>query len=343
MKRIFCFFVFLFIIVTQMDAQNKALRKYYYWVNQAELAICDSNYQKASDCYDKAFTFHRPFSRHAYFAIKVNRYYLNNMERSMSCFRFLAQMGEKPEWYADSLAEAYLFRQLKSIYDTTNCLVNTDLATSLREIEKSDQEIRWMEYEDEATAFAAYRDVDSINLLKIKELYKTYPEISDYTADGSPLLTAFYTHVSRSFLFDPSTILLKEVRKGNIAADQYAFNEDQWKCLCINPQLDNEEETIYGTNANCIFMIDSIVFFLQPEKVKKVDKERRKIGLSETWTDFIKKAEFVYTHETEFRFIPINNKWYPSEKASAEIEQWIKSIEKGERNGFYIVVPKELR
>lgn len=35
---------------------KKDVRQYYYWVNEAELAICDSNYAYANECYDKAFS-----------------------------------------------------------------------------------------------------------------------------------------------------------------------------------------------------------------------------------------------------------------------------------------------
>lgn len=344
MKRFLCLLFLLVIFLATVDAQSKLLRKYYYWINKAELAICDNNYQEASDCYDKAFLFHRPFARDASLAYKVNYHYLNNIEKCLVCFTYLAQMGDKAEWYvSDTIKEAALWNQLKKISDTTKCLTNPNLTAALKAIDESDQEVRWQRYADETTEFEAYRMVDSVNLLKIKEIYKTYPEISDYTADGHPMLSAFYTHVSRAFLFDPKTILLKDVLKGNISADLYAFYEDQWKCMYIDPQLGKDSSTIYGTNAYYIFEIDSLAFILEPDNVKKIDRERRKIGLSETWTDFIKKAKFVYTHETEFRFIPRCSMFYLPEEAAAEIEKWVNAINTGERKGCYFVVPEELR
>lgn len=344
MKRFFCLVLLFTVFVANIDAQSKNLKKYYYWVNQAELAICRDNYQEASECYDKAFLFHRPFAKDVYFAYKVNRHYLNNMERCLDCFRYLAQMGDKAEWYvSDTIKEANLWNQLKIISDTTRCLTNPDLATDLKEIHESDQEVRWQQYDDETTAFAAYRMVDSVNLLKIKKIYKTYPEVSDYTADGSPMLSTFYTHVSRAFLFDPKTILLKDVLKGNISAGQYAFYEDQWKCMYIDPQLGKDSMTIYGTNAYYIFEIDSLAFILEPDNVKEIDKERKKIGLSETWADFVKKVKFIYTHDTEFRFIPRCKMYYLPEEAAVEMEKWVKAINTGERKGCYFVVPKDLR
>ena len=332
------------ISIADLSAQNSLLRKYYYWTNKAELAICDSNYQKASDCYDKAFSFCRPFAKDAYFAYKVNYNYLKNTERCLDCFRYLAQMGDKAEWYvSDTIKEANLWNQLKIIFDTTRCLTNPDLATALKEIDESDQAVRWQQYDDETTAFAACRIVDSVNLLKIKKIYKTFPEVSDYTAEGSPMLSAFYIHVSRAFLFDPKTILLKDVLKGNISAGQYALYEDQWKCMYIDPQLGNDSTTIYGTNAYYIFEIDSLAFILEPDNVKKIDRERKKIGLSETWADFVKKVKFIYTHETEFRFLPRYSTYYRPEDEAAEMEKWENAINTGERKGCYFVVPKELR
>ena len=64
------------------------------------------------------------------------------------------------------------------------------------------------------------------------------------------------------------------------------------------------------------------------------------IDLSE---DFIKKAKYVYTHDTEFHFFPRSNLWYLPEEAAAEIEERVKAINNGECKGSYFVVPKELR
>ena len=76
-------------------AQKANLQSYYYWINQAELAICDSNYQKASDCYHQAFAYNKPFSRDAYFAFKLNYKYTNNIERAIEAYHFQAQMGQR--------------------------------------------------------------------------------------------------------------------------------------------------------------------------------------------------------------------------------------------------------
>lgn len=340
MKRFICFFI-LILTVANLFAQSKLLKQYYYWINQAELAICDSNYQKASDCYDKAFSYHRPFGKDASLAFTVNHQYANNIERCLDCFKYLAQLGDKAEWYVDdTIQEANLWKHLKNISDTTQCLTNPDLAAALQEICETDQAVRRQEFDDGTAALAACRKVDSVNLLKLKEIYKTFPEINDYTADGSPLrLDAFFVHVSRAFLFDPKTILLKDVRRGNIPADQYIRMEDIWRCIYIDPQLGKENTTIYGTNPGYIFMIDSVAFFLEPDNIKKINKERKKIGLSETWADFIKKAKYAYTHDTEFHFVPRSRLHYQAE----EIKELVKAIDSGEQKGFYFVVPENLR
>jgi len=344
MKRVICI-VILMLTAANLFAQGKPLKKYYYWINQAELAICDSNFQTASDCYDKAFSYHRPFGKDASYAFTVNHYYTNNINRCLDCFKYLAQQGDKAEWYVeDTIQEADLWEHLKIISDTTKSLVNPALAAALTEIYESDQAIRWLEFENEDAAFAAYREVDSVNLLKIRELYKTFPEISDYTADGSPLrLSTFYIHVSRAFLFDPKTILLNDVRRGNIPADQYIRMEDEWRCFYIDPQLGKENTTIYGTNPDYFFTVDSIAFFLEPDNIKIINQERRKLGLSETWADFITKAKYTYTHDTEFHFIPRYSWRYSPEEAAHEIAKWKNAIQNSERKGFYFIIPKELR
>ena len=43
------FTTFLFLCIGTTFAQKSGLRRYYYWINKAELAIYDSAYSYASD------------------------------------------------------------------------------------------------------------------------------------------------------------------------------------------------------------------------------------------------------------------------------------------------------
>ena len=117
-----CFFVFLFTLQAQ---SKKNIRQYYYWINQAELAICDSNYQQASDCYQTAFAIQRPFVRDAHFAFKLHTEYLYDLERACEAFHFLALSGDKAyfsdgdPYVDDTVTYAELWQHIKLISDTT--------------------------------------------------------------------------------------------------------------------------------------------------------------------------------------------------------------------------------
>ena len=105
----------LLIAAVLCFAQKSSLKKYYYWINQAELAICDSDFQRASDCYDKAFDQHRPFNGHVYYAFKVNTQFVHNNERALRYFHILCQSGDDIEWYReDSVIYASIWPQMKN-------------------------------------------------------------------------------------------------------------------------------------------------------------------------------------------------------------------------------------
>ena len=329
-------FLFVFCQYNMAQIKTKTLRQYYYWTNQAELAICDSNFLRASDCYDKAFSYHRPFGTDLIRAVTINSEYYYNEGRIVSCYYYLAQMGDPAEWYVeDTLANIDLWLKLKNIEQNTSSLVIPDLKEAFEEIRESDQRVRIQQYDSQEARSKAINDTDSCNLQKIKDIYVKYPDINEYTAGCNPLHLPFLIHVSREFLFDPKTLFFKEIRKGNVNAAQYASMEDLCKSENIDAQLGKENATLYGTNPSLVFIIDTVGFIIQPKNVCKVNKNRRKIYLSETWENFAYKMECVYKDTSVLTLVRKNSFHYPPEEALEIINTIKQEIDQGKRKGQY--------
>ena len=63
MKKIL-FTILLSLVLCVLSAQSrKQVQEYYYWINQAELAICDDNLQLADSLYTRAFSIKEPLAR----------------------------------------------------------------------------------------------------------------------------------------------------------------------------------------------------------------------------------------------------------------------------------------
>ena len=324
--------------------QKKNLRHYYYWINQAELAICDSNYHRASDCYDKAFGCHRPFSMHDYHAFILNAKYYPNEKRALQSFHRLIQTGEKIEWYKeDSVLFAPIWSQMKSMADTTKRVFSTELRDAFKGISDSDQKVRREMFDNDDIEDKVIRYTDSVNLEKYKTLFQTNPEISDYTVGTAPVLHTFLIHACRQFLFDPKDILYDEVINGNIEASRYVLIEDICRGDFINPYLGEKCKTVYGTNVSCFFVIDSIGFIIQPENLKEVNINRKKINMSETWEDHAKKIAYRYLRESEFVFYNTNRLIYMPEDAKRKVAETMELIDKGIIKGKYYIIPEEIR
>lgn len=336
-------FILLTLCANICLCQRSSLKHYYYWINQAELAICDSNYQKASDCYDKAFSCRKPFRAHAYLAFKVNSKYTHNNDRASECFHYLVMSGDSIQWYAeDSLMYSDLWPILQKVAGTTTSMVIPELRQALIDIRNSDQRVRRRTYSEDESWEDSLLITDSLNMVKLLELYKTYPVIDDYTTGSTAMNPAFCYHIAKEFLFDPAQIFYPEVLKGNVNASQYATTEDV--CLDFIQSVKGESpKTRYGTTSSQFFILDTIGFVLEPENLKEVTKERKKILLSETWNDYAKKVAYRYQHETDFYLVRTTNLYYPPEEAEQIIKETITGIDNGLIKGSYYIIPEKLR
>ena len=195
------------------------VKQYNYYINQAELAICDSNYQKASDCYHSAFAVKRANVRDAHFAFILNYLYHYNLERACEAFHFLVQSGNKAyneygSYLEDTTACPELWNCMKIISDTTQSLVDENLYNALNEIRKDDQRVRIAFYESDELAYATIGHTDSLNFQKAQQIFKQYKDIDEYNSGGAVMLNAAFIHFARWRLTTPDIYYKKMVKSG---------------------------------------------------------------------------------------------------------------------------------
>ena len=94
MKKIL-FTILLCLVFYALSAQSrKQVQEYYYWVNRAELAICDSNYESANECYDKAFHIQYPFPKDLLSAYSLNLKITKDFDRIQKYAKQLVECGD---------------------------------------------------------------------------------------------------------------------------------------------------------------------------------------------------------------------------------------------------------
>ena len=339
MKKIL-FTVLLCSVLCVLSAQSrKQVRQYYYWINQAELAICDSNYQRASECYHTAFAIKRPCIRDAAFAFKLHTEYLYDLERACEAFHFLALSGDKAyfsdgdPYVDDTVTYAELWQHIKLISDTTQSLVIEDLWNKAHEMSRLDQQVRFASYENDSVASATIAHTDSLNFQKMQQVFKQYKNFSEYHSGfGGGFSSALFIHFARMGFASPDVFLLKMVKRGDCPPANYICTYD----CCYHSIIKNDDKTTYGTDPSYTYIINNTLFIRYPDNVKQIDRNRKKLNFAETWADYVKKVLYVNQRKEGFWFYP---KQFVIHGDEAEEEQREKEerarYDSGEIKGAY--------
>lgn len=337
MKRTLLY-ICVFFVTTCVVAQSTHVKKYYHWINKAELAICDGNFAKANDYYEKAFSFHKPLGVHLSTAYLMNVFFTNDTSRIYDYAVQLLQCGD------ENLAKRYAS---SSIYDTTIyhrllCLENmvtptfdTVLRHKLEEILDKDQSYRH--------SWGGNPGEDSLNRAIIREihsLYEKYELINDYTAGF--LFAIYYLstpglHYVNSNIHDLQDLFKKEVVKGNIPADLYMKLEDTylWNQEYIHNPNNESDPNGYGMNENYFFRIGDYLFVTYPENVRIVNRNRRNIGVAETFDDLVKKVVWQQLTGKLYWTTVTIERWGDKDDDLQQAQEQIQEIEKEHASGDF--------
>ena len=345
-KVILC--LLAFTVSSLVMSQPTHVKKYYYWINKAELAICDSDFAKANDCYEKAFRYHRPLGRHLSTAYLVNVVFTDDTARIYDHALQLLKCGDEDLAKRYSKSSSYdtnIYNRLLMLERTTLPSFDTTLHYNLEKIRNQDQAY--------SHTWGSNPVEDSLNRAVIKAiyaLYSNYNTINDYTAG---LRFAYYLyapglHYVHSGIHDLQDLLREEVIKGNIPADLYMTLEDTylWGQEYMRESDQATDPNGYGMNENYFFRIGDYLFVTYPENVKTVNRNRRKLGVAETFDDLVKKVVWQQQVGKVYWTTVTIERWGGKEDDLQQAQEQIQEIEKEHASGdfhrqYYLIPAKE--
>ncbi len=319
MNRIFLTITHLFCILFSYGQKN--IKKYYKYVNKAELAICDFEYEKASQYYEKAFSAHTPFIFDLYNASRVNVKFTKNYDLALKYAKILQERNFEISavYSAIDPKDSLVIQRFKNIEDSIKPLVNKNLMLILDQMLEEDQK-------EAKTSQEQYEKckIHHTNILKLAELKKEYGSLTEQKVgfyEYSPI-NIIMVHAAQNQM-SPQELMLQDVLNGNINAENYM----QYFDLYI---LNFGERTLYGTGWFDIYISNNILFINYPEDISKCNEARKKINIAETFEDYVKKAKYQYINGN-FQMVT-TCKTFMDE---AELKQMMQEIDEEHQKGIY--------
>ena len=268
------------------------VKKYYKYIDRAEISITKGDLEKARKLYNKAFRLEKVyFGRDIRTALKVEEKLIPDSSCIYWSFNNYVKMGfqgykdKSPNSLCSNFNNLSYWKSIEKMLDTVKLEFNVQLSVELQQIVSSDQKIR-----DYCKVFCepkfmyckecldTINVVDSINLIRIINLYSKY-SINSRTVKSEQLFNTIgliLNHNNSKYrVNDLFKITKKEVLKGNYDARDYITYYDQFYSSVINKK-GNNEEGFYGTTSTMTTNRFFIIFLPTTKKQKKEINQRRK-------------------------------------------------------------------
>jgi hypothetical protein len=299
--------VIIVLIFGKGYTQNN-IQKYYYFVNKAELEICNDNFPKASKYYKNAFKYNcNPFSSDVLKAFEIE-YGISNNDKILEKYAALLAirgyvMDEVLQDYGTT--NNHYFSIVKSVWDTTKIIIDKNLCRLIDSLVEKDQEVRNSEcfFQGNDSCIKLGVKTDSSNIEYLYQLCKRNK--MDENNVGIHFYNAFI--ILRHNSYYPECESLKKLLKllelqtlaGNFNPRKYTFYEDDYYCM----RSKDSAKYGSGTSNNYFITGDSSLYFSYPKNLKEINRNRRKFFL-EPFNDMIKKIIFQYKNfnKGDFRF-----------------------------------------
>lgn len=295
---------------------NDSVRKYYEYVHKAEWQVINSNYQKASRFYEKAFSYlEYPFSMDVNNALKcefsgdknelnIKRYVYLNVNKS----------GNKSSYTDDKkYQELTSFDQITQMIDTIVPSFDTVLEQELVNILEYDQGYRrqcnlkygstYNEFTEDSIAF-----VDSVNYYKIIEIVKSKNYISEEIIGSRGWRNIEVVLMHNRDRYEIYDVLLKSVLMGKFDARKYARSLSDASYL-----IENENPVAMKGNG---FQINNKCYLFVRPTIRQKIKTRKLWDLLyiENPKDFHQKRTLQLQNKTNgFIFYPTDNFVFPDQ------------------------------
>lgn len=336
-KNYFIFFLFLFILNLNVCGQNKT-KKYNKFINKAEISLCEGKWSLAATYYDKAFRLKTPFGIDLRNAFKVNFEHIGDYEKSMHYAHLLFQRGysklsEEYENISIPIEKIWL-ENLSILEDTTTVLIDSSTRNKVLQILQFDQQF------DHTTENKTLKDKQySTTIRMLQELFSQY-YISELTcgSDIWYLLNAPLVHLVQNKNDTMQDFLKNYVLKGEFPARKYVEYQD---ILFINVA---HEETPVLTYSPQYYRIQDVLFIENSKDIRKSNKLRRMLNLSETHEDVVYKLKSQYLNKMFFFFTAITYHFGDKEDDEEEILRLKHEIDNEHQNNIlyrtYFLIPQ---
>lgn len=307
MKQTF-FLLLLTIIFSCSETKEYNSQKYFEHINNAELAICDKNFEKAINQFELAFgTIEKPFGKDV-FNVALSSQLIKNDEKRDYYLQQIINNSNELDFVKSVFVSKYITEQeWEKLVSKRELKYNQTLRTEFNEIHARDQLFRPM-YETHDDTINSNR---KINLKRILELadsdgFPSQVELgySNYLTSQPHYIVLHHTAQRRSYdktVTDLEPILKSALNNGRFDPEQAIFY--------LNFQDDQEKgkfEVYSSWQYKHPLLPDSLnnkVWFpkLDEYQTKKAN-ELRKQWHANSLSDIIKKSEFLNKGELPFLF-----------------------------------------
>ncbi len=314
-------------------------RQYFDYINQAELAICDSNYKGAVAYYKQAFQYLKePFGKDLFNCLHCGLIAEDKSVVDICIPKYKERSYFLPYWVKD-YADLPIKKYLDSIY--ANSFITSKLDTNYRnfihELTKKDQAIR-KEVVNLSENEAGYQIwlTDSINLTQLKQYIDSTGIFPTESVVGNFGNTAFcelpyelllihsaYASVAVNFEKPINLQLDKRVLSGEFPPDLYAHLCDfrgygidgkaigqksrYGADISIHAISNKSKNPTYNPIKKATWKQKLIIPKRTQEQVKAIDKRRREMNM-EPFKDLLKKVR--YQMNLDFMPFCFVNSWY---------------------------------
>ena len=295
-------------ILTKKDS----IEKYHFYINKAELNICDSNYLQAIKLYETAFKYHySPFPNDLYNAALV-AIYLQNNNKAIDYCEALVKLGCDLKFF-----NQIPFNTLKSDKDVwNNFLIDYD---SLRNIyynsinQELKDKIHKLYIEDQKN-YCSYKKFgipmqipQDLNFKRFKDILKYFGfpnhdivglNIKNDTIISLGPQNILLRHYYQKGNYDLSEFLINELFNGKIKPIEFIVVEE----FKYKPYSYFGTDLMFKSQENNYYIFDEFKQYLE---IKKYNKNRKNFFM-ETYQDQLKKMIYKYIetgNKTKFVFL----------------------------------------
>jgi hypothetical protein len=310
MKNTF-YILLIAIIFSCSKTKEYNSEKYFELINNAELAICDENYEKAISEYEVAFNaIQKPFGKDI-FNSTLSSQLMNDYDKRDNYLQQIINNSNELDYVKSVFVSKYMTEQeWKKLVSKREIEYDQTLRSEFNEIHARDQLFRPM-YETHDDTINSNR---KINLKRILELtdsdgFPSQVELGydNYLRKQSHDIVLHHTAQRRSYdktVIDLEPILKSAVKNGRFDPEQAIFY--------LNFQDDQEKgkfEVYSSWQYKHPLLPDSLnnkVWFrkLDEEQISKIN-EKRKEWLANSISDIVTKTEFLNKSGLPFVFTSV--------------------------------------